>query len=95
MAEENAIRYSIGYEEVAKFLFQKHGLHEGIWGIYIVFKMAAINAIGPDKSVSPAAVLGIQEMGIAPAQLQVESTIAFDAARLNPKKLRKGKKSQA
>src|SRR5690348_12115994 len=82
MAEASQIIFS--YKEVAEALVKKHGLHEGIWGLFFKFGMNASN-IGPNEDeLKPAAILAILEIGLQ--KFEKENNISVDAAKVNPEK---------
>lgn len=86
MADDKAEKpkYLVTYKEIVELLLEKHNIHEGIWGIYVEFKFAGINAVDPMREILPASVSGVSKIGIIP--FQQESNIAFDASKLNPAK---------
>ncbi|MCZ6781202.1 MAG: hypothetical protein O7C73_06130 [Nitrospirae bacterium] len=87
--EKESLKYLIAYKEIVEYLLKKHDIHEGIWGIYVEFKFAVINAGDSIGAIIPSSVSGMNKIGIMP--FPQESSIAFDAARLNPAKTLKGK----
>jgi len=81
MPEASQITFS--YKEVVEALVKKHGLQEGIWGLFVKFGIQGSN-IGPTESdIKPAAIVPILELGLQ--KMDKESTIAVDAAKVNPK----------
>ncbi len=81
MSETRAIVFK--HSEVLEALLKKQGIYEGIWALRITFGLKATN-IGPSEdSLSPAAIVGIIDIGIQKAEK--ESSIAVDAAKVNPK----------
>jgi hypothetical protein len=81
MAEASQITFS--YKEVAEALVKKHGLHEGTWGLFVKFGLAASN-IGPnDTDLKPAAMLAVMELGLQ--RFDKENNLTVDAAKVNPK----------
>lgn len=80
MAESKQIVFT--YREVAESLVKRHGIHEGIWGLYIRFGIQGAN-IGPSEGeVHPAAIVPVLEIGLQ--KMDTENNIAVDAARVNP-----------
>ena len=73
---------------------KKQQLHEGIWGIYIEFAIAATN-IGADAegSLLPAAIVPVQKIGLQ--RFDKESSLAVDAAKVNPKPKPKRRRKSA
>jgi hypothetical protein len=81
MAEASQITFS--YKEVAGALVKQQGLHEGIWGLFVKFGLAATN-IGPnDTDLKPAAMLAVMELGLQ--RFEKENNLSVDAAKVNPK----------
>ncbi|QPD04930.1 MAG: hypothetical protein Nkreftii_002704 [Candidatus Nitrospira kreftii] len=89
---EGKQKYPLPYKELVEYMLKKHNIHEGIWGVYASFQFAGINAKDPSGEVQPASVAAIKEIGISP--FSEESSIAFDAANLNPPKARTKKSQQ-
>ncbi len=87
--EKESPKYFFTFKELVEYLLKKHDIHEGIWGIYVEFKFAAINAGDTIGTIIPASVSGVNKIGIMP--FTRESNIAFDAAKLNPAKTLKRK----
>jgi hypothetical protein len=82
--EKERPKHIVEYKEIAELLLRKHNIHEGVWGVFIEFKFAGINTKDPSGNILPAAIVGVQSIGITP--FPQESPIAFDAAKLNPLK---------
>lgn len=81
MAESTQITFT--YPELVELMLKKQGIHEGIWGLFVNFGLAASN-IGPNEtSLSPAAIVGV--MGIGLQKFDKESNLTLDAAKVNPK----------
>lgn len=71
------------FAEVAKALIRQSDIHEGLWGIYIEFGIAAAN-IGPSPDkLSPAAVVPIAKIGLQ--KFDKPNNLTVDAAEANPK----------
>ena len=87
MSEQRVITFS--HREVAEALVKKQKLHEGIWGIYIEFAIAATNIGSDAASLLPAAIVPVQKIGIQ--RFNEESSLAVDAAKVNPKPKRRRK----
>jgi hypothetical protein len=80
MAEPTQIVFS--YKEVAEALLKKENIHEGVWGLYIEFGIAAAN-VGPDKdSLKPAAIVPIVKIGLQ--KFEEENNLSVNAALVNP-----------
>ena len=92
MAEPNQITFT--YKEVAECLVKKHGLTEGIWGIFIKFGIQGANVGPTPDTVAPAAIVPVLEIGLQ--RLEQEINIAVDAAKVNPRpRVPVGKKRQS
>ena len=68
------------FSELAELMARKAGKTEGHWGVYFGFALAASN-VGPDnQTLSPAAIIGITQVGL---QRFTEATnLTFDASTL-------------
>lgn len=78
----------IDHNELAKLLVKQHGIHEGLWGLFIRFGLSANNIPiqPPDGSnivLRPAAVVSLLEIGIQP--FAERNDLCVDAAEVNPK----------
>lgn len=83
MAESTQIVFK--HKEVVEALLKHHGLHEGIWGLYIRFGLQAVNIGITENDLMPAAVVPLMEIGLQ--KFENENNIAVDAAKVNPKGL--------
>jgi hypothetical protein len=81
MPEQRQLAFS--YQEVVEALVRKAGIHEGNWGLFVRFGLAAANLpTAPGPQFSPAAIIPIQEIGLV---RQDETTnLTVDAATVNP-----------
>jgi hypothetical protein len=70
------------HKEVATALIKAHGLHEGIWGLYIKFGITGANVGMTATDLQPAAIVPVLEIGLQ--KFEEENNIAVDAARVNP-----------
>ncbi len=73
------------HREIAEALVKKQNIHEGIWGIYIEFGIAAANINqGSDDILNfvPAAIVPVLKIGIQ--QFPSPSNLTVDAAIVNP-----------
>jgi hypothetical protein len=77
--------YIFDYKEVAEALIKKQGIHEGLWGIYMEFGIAAGNIpAGPSEQVLlPAAIVPVVKIGIQ--RFDKPSSLTVDAAEVNPR----------
>jgi len=83
MAEATQLVFS--HKEVATALVRAHGLHEGIWGLYLKFGIAGANVGMTPESVNPAAIVPVIEIGLQ--KFEEENNIAVNAAKVNPEGL--------
>lgn len=77
-------RYTFTYKEVAEALVKQQGIHEGLWGIYVEFAIAAANVgSAPESSdIVPAAIVPVQKMGLQ--RFPEANNLTVDAAEVNP-----------
>jgi hypothetical protein len=80
MAELGQISFS--HREVVEALLKKHGIHNGIWGIFIKFGIKGANFGASPSDVLPTAIVPILEIGLQ--RFKEENNIAVDAAKVNP-----------
>jgi len=82
MPEIQNITFS--YKEIAEALIKAHDIHEGLWGIYIEFGIAAANVnSGPgENDITPAAIVPIVKIGIQ--KFPIPNNLTVDAAIANP-----------
>jgi hypothetical protein len=81
MAEASQIMFS--FKEIAELMIKRQGIHEGIWGLFVKFGLAAAN-VGPSEGeVRPTAMIPILEMGLQ--KFDKESNLTVDASKANPK----------
>lgn len=79
-----AQQYVFTYKEIAEALVKEQDIHEGLWGLYVEFGIAAAN-IGttPENTdVMPAAVIPLQKLGIQ--KFDEANNMTVDAAEVNP-----------
>jgi hypothetical protein len=78
--------YAFSHKELAELLIQKQDIHEGHWGIFIEFALAAANvSSGPDDpALLPAAIIPVKRIGIQ--KFDQPSPLTVDAAICNPVK---------
>ncbi len=82
MAE--ADRYIFTYKEIAEALVRQQGIHEGLWGVYVEFGIAAANVGSTPESndVVPAAIVPVQKLGLQ--RFPEANNLTVDAAEVNP-----------
>ena len=72
------------HKEVAAALIRHSDLHEGLWGLYVEFGLAAANVgSGPGTNdLNPAAIVPILKIGLQ--RFDKPSNLTADAAEVNP-----------
>jgi len=82
MSEAN--NYVFNHREIAEVLVKQQNLHEGLWGVYIEFGIAAanINQAPGEGSLLPAAIVPVMKIGIQ--RFPNENNLTVDAAKVNP-----------
>jgi len=80
----DADRYTFTYKEIAEALVKQQGIHEGLWGIYVEFAIAAANvgATPEGNDLVPAAIVPVQKMGLQ--RFPEANNLTVDAAVVNP-----------
>ncbi len=81
MAE--ASQYTFDFKEVTEALLKKAGIHEGLWGIYIEFGLAASNVGPTEGELFPTALVPVKKIGIQ--RFEKENNLSVDAAKVNPR----------
>jgi hypothetical protein len=79
-----ARQFTFTYQEIAEALVKQQGIHEGLWGVYVEFGIAAANVgTSPESNdVVPAAIVPIQRMGIQ--RFDEANNLTVHAAEVNP-----------
>jgi len=75
-------RIITSHQKVAEALVKLHGLHEGLWGLYLRFGLGATNVGEDEQHLSPAAIVPVIEIGLQ--RFMKETNISVDAAKVNP-----------
>ena len=73
------------HKVVVEALLKYHNIHEGIWGLFIRFGIAAVNAGENEQQLMPAAIVPVTEIGLQ--KFEKETNISVDAAKVNPRSL--------
>jgi hypothetical protein len=76
--------YSFAHTEIAEILIKQANIHEGHWGVYFEFGLAAANVpTTPDgKTFAPAAINFVNKIGIQ--RFDAPTNLTVDAAKANP-----------
>lgn len=85
MAEVKVI--TVTYKELVEALIKHQNYHKGIWQLYVEFGISAANIQTGIDQISPSAIVPLVKIGLIKSE--VESSIAVDAAKVNPKKIAK------
>jgi hypothetical protein len=82
MPESTQITFT--YKEIVETLLKREGIHEGIWGIYLEYGLAAVNVNREAGStdLTPAAIVAMQKIGIS--RVEEENSLTVNAAEVNP-----------
>ena len=82
MPEISQVHFS--YQELAEVLVKQQGIHEGLWGLYVEFDLAATHVSDQEGNMTvPAAIVPVQRIGIRRFDQEVGS-LTVDAAVVNP-----------
>ena len=76
-------RIITSHKKVAEALVKMHGLHDGIWGLFLRFALAASNVGENEEQLNPAAIIPVVEIGLQ--RYLKETSLSVDAAKVNPK----------
>jgi hypothetical protein len=72
------------YQELAEVLVKQQDLHEGFWGLYFEFDIAATFVSNQEGDATvPAAVVPVQRIGIRRFDEEI-GNLTVDAAVVNP-----------
>lgn len=80
MAEELLIAFT--HKEVAEALVIRHGLHEGIWGVYLEFGIGAGNFVTGPEDMVPSAIVPVLKIGLQ--RFPELNSLSIDASKVNP-----------
>jgi len=79
--EESKV-HKFTYKDIAEALVKQQGIHEGIWGVYVEFGIAASNIGQTPQDMLPAAIVPVVSIGIQ--TFPEENNLTVDAAKVNP-----------
>jgi hypothetical protein len=83
MAEPTQIIFK--HREVVEALIKQHGIHEGIWGLFVRFGLSAANIGTSADTLMPAAIVPLMEIGLQ--KFPEENNLSVDAGKVNPEGL--------
>jgi hypothetical protein len=88
MPETKTIAFS--HKEVAEALVRYNDLHEGLWGLYIEFGLAAAN-VAPETGgdLLPTAIIPIKKIGLM--RFDEPNNLTVNASEANPPRTAKKK----
>jgi hypothetical protein len=81
MAEASQIVFK--FPELAEILVTRQDIHEGHWGIFLRFGLAATNVNSPTGDLLPSAIVPVIEIGIQ--RFDEPNNLTVNAAEVNPK----------
>ena len=82
MPEKSQFIYS--FKELAELLVKDQGIHDGYWGLFVRFGIAAANAGPSGAELKPTAIVPIVELGLQ--RFEELNNLSVDSAEVNPKK---------
>lgn len=80
MPESQNITFT--HSQVSEALIKYHNIHEGLWGLYVVFGISATNAGPSQDEINPAAIVPILKLGLQ--KFDRPNNMTADAAVVNP-----------
>jgi hypothetical protein len=80
MAKTSQIIFS--HKEVVEALIKQHGIHEGIWGLWVKFGIQGANVGVGSTNLVPAAIVPVLEIGLQ--RFGEVNNLSLDAAEVNP-----------
>ena len=80
-------QYVYSFKEIAEALVRQQDIHEGLWGLYVEFGIAAGNIGSSPEDVKPAAIVPIVKLGLQ--KFSEASALTVDAAEVNPRTSRR------
>jgi hypothetical protein len=75
-----AAQYKFSFRELAEMMIERAGVQEGLWGIWVNFGIAAVNAGENPESLKPTAIVPILEVGLQ--QFKEPGNLSVDAAEV-------------
>jgi len=77
-------KMTFNHSQVTEALIKYNNIHEGLWGLYVEFGIAAGNAGPSPDQINPAAIVPIQKIGLQ--RFDKPNNMTADAAVVNPLK---------
>lgn len=82
MVDEKVETHIFKPKELTEAIIKAKGLHEGLWMIYLEFKLIGSNTGPTADDIYPTAILPVTAFGIQ--RVKEESPLSVDAAKVNP-----------
>ena len=77
-------KMTLSHSQVTEALIKYNNIHEGLWGLYVEFGIAASN-VGPSPDqLNPAAIVPVLKIGLQ--KFDKPNNMTADAAVVNPPK---------
>jgi len=67
---------------VVEALIRYNNIHEGLWGLYIEFGLAAANMGQGPEDILPTAIIPVKKIGVQ--RFNEANNLTVDAAEVNP-----------
>lgn len=83
---ENNLNKIVDYSlvELTEILVKHQGLHEGLYNLYLEFRIA-VGAVGPaPELICPGAMIGVSRIGLAKTEKEKANMHTVDASKVNP-----------
>ena len=81
-----AAQYKFSFHELAEMMIERAGVKEGLWGIWVNFGIAAVNAGENADSLKPTAIVPVVDIGLQ--QFNEPGNLCVDAAEVWRKRSR-------
>jgi hypothetical protein len=78
---EDIRQITFAHKEVAEALVRHHGLHDGIWGLYVEFGIAAATFGPGPNDLNPTALVPVVKIGLQ--RFNEVNNLSVDAAKLD------------
>lgn len=82
MADEPIDKFLLKPKELTEILIRARGIHEGLWIIYMEFRMVGSNTGPSETDLYPTAIVPV--VGIGLQRVPEGTPMAVDAAKVNP-----------
>jgi hypothetical protein len=82
MVDESQEKFLLNPKELTETLIKARGIHEGLWIIFMEFKLVGSNTGPSDTDLYPTAIVPV--VGIGLQRVPEGTPMAVDAAKVNP-----------